>query len=671
MARLLVEWSLVTMKQSPHNTTHPELNRFRQSFSRCYALLEATDADIEVESAEAEWFEGVYGELLDDCPLSQKRYDARFLSRFHHHLVERHSAVQIQTAKTFQDKRRRPRVHADLITIDEFSAFKDRVLNQGNQVGNEAYLTLSNRHPDLPHVVALIAVLGYRCGLRRREALHLRLCDVHGPHKTCLLVRPHHLRRLKTHSSQRQIPCWALLEPDELDLLKRWTQHRLEETGMDLYQPLFSIPSLNPGTVSEDMVFPNIHRILRAVTGRPEHRFHLLRHSCASLLLLKLMVGDSEPTRCWFARYPKTLEWLRDGLALRQALANTPESTCKLLYSVSSLLGHSAPDVSIEHYIHILDVIGATEIQAWRTHPRSVLLNASDLVPATARRALEDGWAAFVLRHWEKPSKTASSPLAWVPANQSNIITADTLAEWPSLAQVARAANIVIKTRNGGCVERLQRDTGWTEERCSGLYANTQCLLGLSQEPGSACPATTAPEVDYLRKTSPSAYGSSITWKVDDKSTIWLSQKLQALALSDSSAFDQIINTYARLSHKDYFHVILKRDQDIQFYQHLITTLNIPKSKITLAHLVGKRSTKNWINPGKQAWRVKLGLSKNTAIKRYNINNSLTVGEHGWIGIKVLEDFFLGGPPNDGSPRASQMFPFVMNSMVLGKGVFW
>lgn len=670
MARLLVEWSQCAMGSMPAKTTHHALNGFRQSFNRCYALLPATDQDIDLGAMEADWFEGVYGELLDDCPRSQKRHDAGFLSKFHRHLVETQGAARLRSSDTFQDMRRRPQVHADLITIDEFSEVMDTLLNQGTRVGNGAFLKLNARHPDLPRVVALIAVLGYRCGLRRREALHLRLCDIHGFHKTCLLVRPHKIRRLKTLSSIRLTPPWALLEPAELALLIRWTQHRLAETGHDLYQPLFAIPSLNPGTVSEDLVFPSIHRILRAITGRPDHRFHLFRHSCASLLLLKLVAGKSQAAQCWFACYPKTLDWLRDGDSLQRALTNTWGPTRKNLYAVSALLGHSAPDVSLEHYVHVLDIISADQIQTWRQHPRSVLINASALVPATARRALADGWAPFVLRHWEKPHKFGTPVTAWIPANQSIDLTTENTAEWPPLVQIARAANLVISSRDGAAVERLQRDMGWTEERSSGFVANVECLFGLTKDDSRECPAA-AGEVDYVRKADPSAYRSSVDWKLADEDTKWWFQKLQKLALSDASAFDQFVNTYTRLSHKDGFHVILKGKEDIAFYQHLITTLNIPKSKIIFTHLVGKRSKKDWINPGKLTWRKELGLTKNIVIKRLNINNSITVGEHGWIGLKVLEDFTHSGKFKGDSPRASQMFPFVMNSMVLGKGVFW
>jgi integrase len=204
MARLLVQWSLIALANKPADTKPDNLKNFRLAFNHSYPLLNANEDDTDLESETADWFEGVYGEIIDDNDNSNKRAISSFLYQFHNYLTKTQGFAKIESGDVFEAKNARHRVHADIITIDEFSEFKSFLLNKGNHVGNDVFLRMSKRDSNLPTVVALIALLGYRCGLRRREALHLRLGDVHDLYKV-LLIRPHRTRGLKTLSSKRRL----------------------------------------------------------------------------------------------------------------------------------------------------------------------------------------------------------------------------------------------------------------------------------------------------------------------------------------------------------------------------------------------------------------------------------------------------------------------------------
>jgi hypothetical protein len=386
------------------------------------------------------------------------------------------------------------------------------------------------------------------------------------------------------------------------------------------------------------------------------------------------MSGNSEAAQRWFARYPLTQDWLANGEGLPLALTNTEGPTRKCLFAVSTLLGHSAPNVTLEHYTHVLDIIGTAEIQNWREHPYAVLASASKLAPSTARRSLDRGWNELVLRHWGKSSRADVAEDTWSSAlGDSDLITQGP-EDWPRLSQLTFATNIVNIGSDRSSIHRIERDLGWSNERAIGFYENSHCLFGLYEGRPPASPA--AKQCGHpLSQTTPQTQLLKSEWKIQDESSVWLYKKLWALSQSNPTALDQLLSDYARLSHRKPFHVVLKSHEDISLYTALTDTLGIPRNRINLEIMVGSRSDDTWVRRSKRIWRAGLGLLKNLSLKEVRTNDSLTVGSHGWIGLKVLEDFV---PRSDRADRksleqakASQVFPFVMNNMVLGKGVFW
>ena len=69
-------------------------------------------------------------------------------------------------------------------------------------------------------VQIIITLLGYRCGLRSREALKLRKKDVHGSEHPELLVRVSKYAYLKSSDSVRRIPLYILFTGPELEFFK-------------------------------------------------------------------------------------------------------------------------------------------------------------------------------------------------------------------------------------------------------------------------------------------------------------------------------------------------------------------------------------------------------------------------------------------------------------------
>lgn len=202
----------------------------------------------------------------------------------------------------------------------------------------------------------LVTTLGYRCALRRMEALCLKIGDLVGETSQEILIRPSYLNRLKTPDSCRRIPIYLLLEPDELETLMQWKELRIAEEGGEGYldAPLFSLPG-NRELPDVAEVFTPITNALRVVTGDPACRYHHLRHSLPNILLLKLMSGELESIsesaiKRFVSDYPGTAE-------LKSSLFGNMVQGRQFLFGISSLLGHADPSTTLLSYIHLCDWI--------------------------------------------------------------------------------------------------------------------------------------------------------------------------------------------------------------------------------------------------------------------------------------------------------------------------
>jgi integrase len=206
-------------------------------------------------------------------------------------------------------------------------------------------------------VRCLITILGYRCGLRRHEALAIRIGDVMGETFPEIMVRTSYLNRLKTTDSARRLPLHVLLEPDELQELLHWKQIRIAEEGGDhcLDAPLFGLPGTKQ-LLGDNEVFLEIHAVLRQVSGDPGLRYHHLRHSFANRLLLVMLSVNLQPDElpehlrqlCLFHITPQEL--------VRGLFGNMNQGR-QFLYGVSTLLGHADPATTLQSYFHLSDLL--------------------------------------------------------------------------------------------------------------------------------------------------------------------------------------------------------------------------------------------------------------------------------------------------------------------------
>ncbi len=353
---------------------------------------------ISIFELEIDALEIVYESTLDaQATDSKRRTLAKAIHEFHTFLQRRFNYPPVSPYSILGIGKGVPRVDARIISEDQYQS----VLQTLGTCGLEL------RTPRLVTAARLLLILGFRLGLRRNEALKLRLCDLHLPEYSTedaariqarhpnmrrlssdelaglelpvdLLIRPHVLRQLKTLNAVRNLPLRVLLEPEELQLLIEWyRERRAEERIKPTSDFLFCIPQLKTQWISESALFPALHNCMRAVTGSEFLHYHHLRHSCATWLFFKLMAAHNRLSpELFFHDLPLTVRWLRDDLRLRKAMLPTDGPTRKIVHIVSAILGHGSPKTTLLHYIHSLPQVMA---MMWQWNPQNWLFNAANV----------------------------------------------------------------------------------------------------------------------------------------------------------------------------------------------------------------------------------------------------------------------------------------------------
>ncbi|MBN1141799.1 MAG: site-specific integrase [Deltaproteobacteria bacterium] len=232
-------------------------------------------------------------------------------------------------------------VRANLVTMVEFQRLK-KYLGWGN--------------PDRSRRMTLVAaILAFRAGLRAAEIQFLLIGDVQGTDCLEVLVRPNRLRALKTESSRRRIPLYALAPKEELDFVREWHRFRSDEWGATAASPLFTS---GPGEIlpcSRGQLLDPLITAAKQVTGDQTMVLHSLRHSFASWLLTGFLLREGSPMRTVPAFLegeewaPARIDHQKDLLLANEKLGR------KILYATGCLLGHADTQTEIQSYMHLCD----------------------------------------------------------------------------------------------------------------------------------------------------------------------------------------------------------------------------------------------------------------------------------------------------------------------------
>lgn len=361
--RLLIEWTKWLLGGNSHEERFFSRKPVEQSTAKRYLRtigrhLVTLAGDENLLEMEAEDFETLYE--LSAARVIQRKERGYFWARvgsFHRFLMLAGAPpLEITELDGFEATGLRY-VSANLIGEADFQTFKQAILNH-------AGWKLESPHER----ILLAAILGYRCGLRRREIQMLLLHDVHPEPDPYLVVRSSEFAQLKSRSSHRRLPLRALVPDDELKLLLAHVTRRMAT----LDEPLglvFSSPGEPRTPLSDTELFASVTAAFNSIIepAAPRFRFHHLRHSFANWLFLALVRIDIPDLAKNNPRLIQSSSFsIEQGRILADTffprLLGTPQApTRKNLYIVSGLLGHLSPQTTVHSYLHLIDWLAGQE----------------------------------------------------------------------------------------------------------------------------------------------------------------------------------------------------------------------------------------------------------------------------------------------------------------------
>lgn len=254
--------------------------------------------------------------------------------------------------------------------------------------------------PRLNDALCQIATLGFFAGLRRSEAIGLRLSDLEITSKDVYLyVRPNNLRDLKSSNAFRRLPLHRLLPAVRLDELRKWARSE-KASAKNPDAPLFPMFAGDFRVLDTSPKLRLITDAIQAAAGDSTLRFHHLRHSFATWMVVKFWLADQRlrlppiPADLrqaiesgaieragrgqrdawrsalppWFLHTEHDHARWREALEERHELLGLAPTNRRALNQVSQLLGHGSSDITIASYVHLLDLLFGCTIR--RLAPR-------------------------------------------------------------------------------------------------------------------------------------------------------------------------------------------------------------------------------------------------------------------------------------------------------------
>ncbi|SNY58621.1 hypothetical protein SAMN06297280_3448 [Arsukibacterium tuosuense] len=305
----------------------------------------------------------LYTQVIDEgTSLISQTKRARILRDFHIYLEMTYQVSPCHLFQQYIAKSQRLEaltVDANILMPWEYRHACDFLLNSTEQQSGLSYLQT--------RAVILLLILGFRCGLRRREVYFLRLQDIEIPTNAksdrlsdyaTLYITPHEQRSLKTTSAERRIPFGLLLNDAEKVIFFEYLKTR-QKFGTEHSPYLFYFGDQPPlgssgrPLVPEGLLFEPLTMLLKRITGDDSFRFHHLRHSFATWMLWN---WQEKP----YDEYPPPIDTLKSApefVHLKKAKSvllhlTERQPTRKVLHTISAMIGHAGPGMTLFHYIH-------------------------------------------------------------------------------------------------------------------------------------------------------------------------------------------------------------------------------------------------------------------------------------------------------------------------------
>jgi integrase len=345
-------------------------------------LLNAERAELSELAAEdfEELYEGVFALTTEKGPIVSS-----CLVSFHGYLQRVVSASPIDFKSLDGFTTGGGRVDANVITHAEYrcalGCLKSRLQRDEGANTEDVLVTM------------ILLVLGFKLGLRRREASLLRRGDFHDGRDPEVLVRGSRFAATKSSASIRRVPILPFFSSDETALLRRFMKLRIEQ-GCEVGGLLFSDDARGRTPKRLDGHFHVVSTILRSVTNDARLVFHHLRHSFVNWTLVQMLIGmgtivpaeddlaalRSEAFSVGECR--RVFQYFFEEVGLSHVHGGR-----RILFQVAALVGHASPEVTLRHYTHLTSwILAKIAAQAGLNASDSTLLELCT-APRTRVRA--------------------------------------------------------------------------------------------------------------------------------------------------------------------------------------------------------------------------------------------------------------------------------------------
>lgn len=290
----------------------------------------------------SEDFEEMYDDIFEYKEFERKvtdlSYSARLFQRMHNFAVKdcNLAPVIIEQAK---NKRR---VRSELIPPQAYHAIIKQILKSVDVLEREMF--------------ALLFILVYRTGMRKKELLGLRYIDIEGlSHgQPSIIVRPNKYRSTKTQGSIRRIAIFALLKPQELAFFINFVESNI---GSNSNKFIFTLSNSHQ-PIDDYVPLQLLKKVLTDISVSDESSnftFHAFRHTAVSNL--SLVLNGRQDLIQALTDYNED-----DVLGIKNGLLGVQTEGSDRWYALSGIMGHLSPKRSFEYYNHIATLMATYEL---------------------------------------------------------------------------------------------------------------------------------------------------------------------------------------------------------------------------------------------------------------------------------------------------------------------